>query len=180
LSEAPGIDLKAALNLDRYFENGRSLAPWTMTLVDDGGARPVGPAAVASPTGAVAARPVDLAAQEDSRELRWTKAGALSIEGPKADLSRELTEGFALFVEGRVDQPPAARVTLSFAGVEKDISAALARPGPLRLAIPIHCFTADKGRLASVDNPVRLTAQGPLTLTIKRIGLAAVASQTCP
>lgn len=180
LSEAPGIDIKAALNLDRYFENGRALAPWTLTLADDGGARPLGAGPTASPTGAVSARPVDLAAQEDSRLIRWTKAGALSIDGPKADLSRELTEGFALIVEGRVDQPPSAPVRLSFAGAERDIAPALGRPGPLRLAIPLHCFTSDKTKVTGIDNPVRISASGPVALTIKRIGLAAIADQSCP
>ncbi|URD60895.1 exo 1,3/1,4-beta-D-glucan glucohydrolase [Sphingomonas sp. KRR8] len=180
LSEAPGVDIKAALNLDRYFENGRALAPWTMTLVDDGGARPVGAGPVSSPTGAVSARPVDLAAQEDSRQVRWVNSGSLSIDGPKADLSRELGEGFAVIIEGRVDQPATGPVTLSFAGVAKDVAPAFARAGALRLAIPLHCFTSDQARLMAVDSPVRIKAAAPLTATIKRIGLAAVADQTCP
>ena len=79
LSEAPGIDVTAALNVDRYFEGGRTLAPWTMSLSDTGGARPVASGTVTSPGGLVSSRPTDLGAQEDSRSVRWTGAGTLSL-----------------------------------------------------------------------------------------------------
>ncbi|WP_309610412.1 glycoside hydrolase family 3 N-terminal domain-containing protein, partial [Sphingomonas sp.] len=180
LAETPGIDVKAALNLDRYFENGRALAPWTMSLIDGGGTREVTAGAISSPAGSMTSRPIDLAAQEDSRMVRWTKAGSLSLDGPKSDLSRELLEGFALVIEGRVDQVPTAPVTIAFAGLDRDATAWLAKAGPIRLAVPLHCFTDDKVRLAAVENPVRITTQGSLSLTIKRLGLEAVADQRCP
>jgi len=180
LAEAPGIDISAALNLDRYFQNGRVLAPWSLRLNDSGGMRPVTTGDVASPTGALQSRSVDLAAQEDSRSLRWTGDAALTVEGPRSNLSRELLEGFALVIEGRVDQVPAAPVKIGFAGFERDASSLFGRAGPLRLAIPLHCFTDDKTKLTAVENPLRISTGGPFGLTIRRVGLEAVASQVCP
>ncbi|WP_114228918.1 MULTISPECIES: glycoside hydrolase family 3 protein [Sphingomonas] len=180
LAEAPGIDISAALNLDRYFVDGRTLAPWTLSLMDNGGKRPVATGEVASPTGALRSRSVDLAAQEDSRAVRWTGAGSLLFEGPRSDLSRELLEGFALVIDGRVDQPPAAKVTVGFAGIERDATALLGKPGPLKLAIPLHCFTDDKAKLTAVESPASITTAGAFGLTIKRVALEAVASQRCP
>ena len=180
LAEAPGIDVKAALNLDRYFENGRALVPWTMSLSDEGGKREVTAGVIASPAGTITSRPMDLAAQEDSRMVRWTGDGSLTLDGPKSDLSRELLEGFALVVEGKVEQVPTAPVTLGFAGFDRDVTTLLAKAGPIRLAVPLHCFTDDKTHLTNVENPVRITTQGSFALTIKRLRLEAVADQRCP
>ncbi len=180
LAEAPGIDVAAALNLDHYFEKGLALAPWTMSLSDEGGARPVNGGTVSSPSGKVNSRPVDLAAQEDSRMVRWIGAGTVSFDGPKSDLTREAIEGFALVLDGRVDEPPVAPVKLGFAGIDVDVTSLLGKAGPIRLAIPLHCFTTDMALLTAVENPARITTQGPLALTIKRLGLEAVADQRCP
>ena len=180
LAEAPGIDVTAALNLDQYFANGRTLAPWTMTLVDRDGARPatIGPAA--SPGGLLTSRSVDLAAQEDSRAFNWSGSASVAIEGPGGDLSRELLEGFALIVQGRVDQTPTAPVKLGFAGIDRDISSLVQRPGMTRFIVPLHCFTDDKAKVANVASPFRLTTDGQFALTITRIDLEAVADQRCP
>ena len=180
LAEAPGIDIAAALNLDKYFAKGRTLAPWTMTLNDSDGARPVTTGATTSPGGLLSARSVDLTAQEDSLAFAWTGAASVAIEGPGGDVSRELLEGFALVIHGRVDQPASAPVTLSFAGFDRDISKLVAAKGMTRIVVPLHCFTDDKAKVASVGNPFRLKTDGNFALTVERIELEAVADQRCP
>ncbi|HEX2624767.1 MAG TPA: glycoside hydrolase family 3 protein, partial [Sphingomicrobium sp.] len=60
LSEAPGVDIAKALNVEHYFDRGRALAPWVMSVSDDGGARPVPAGAVSSPNGKVETRGVDM------------------------------------------------------------------------------------------------------------------------
>ena len=180
LTETPGIDVTAALNLDRYFEKGRARSPWTMSLTDEGGTRPVTDGSVTSPAGKLVSLPVDMAAQEDSRQVSWTGAGSLSFDGPKSDLSRELLEGFALVLEGRVDGAPSDPVAIGFAGFNRDATALLAKSGSVRLAVPLHCFTDEKAKLTTVENPVRITTRGSFSLTIKRLGLEAVADQRCP
>jgi beta-glucosidase len=133
----------------------------------------------ASPDGLLTSRSVDLAAQEDSRAITWTGSGSVAIEGPGGDLSRELLEGFALVLDGRIDQSPSAPVKLSFAGIERDITDLVRQPGLMRLVIPLHCFTEDKARVASVVSPFRLTTDGNFALTIRRIDVEAVADQRC-
>ena len=180
LAEAPGIDIAAALNLDRYFAKGRTLAPWTMTLNDGDGARAVTTGATASPGGLLTARSVDLTAQEDSLAFTWKGNASVAIEGPGGDVSRELLEGFALVVQGRIDDVATAPVTLSFAGIDRDISKLVATKGMTRIVVPLHCFTDDKAKVASVGNPFRLKTDGRFALTVEHIDLEAVADQRCP
>ena len=75
LSEAPGVDVAAALNVERYFAAGRALSPGTLTVSDPGGARPVEGPPVTSPAGVVTVRSVDVAAQEDAKRIVWNGQG---------------------------------------------------------------------------------------------------------
>lgn len=183
LSEAPGIDVAAALNVERYFDAGRALDPWTMSVTDQGGARPVANVPVDSPAGVVRTRSVDLAAQEDAKQVTWSGAGrgTLSIGGPAADLTRQLTGAFALVVEARVDSAPTAPVSLSFGDRALDVSARLQKAGTTTVQVPLRCFIATGADIAKIATPFALTTVGKLGLTLARVRLAPISSgDTCP
>lgn len=184
LSEAPGVDIAAALNVERYFDAGRALAPWGMTVSDAGGARPVEAAPVVSPAGALSVRPVDLAAQEDARQFVWSGNGAVAIGGPAADLSRQLNNAFALAIDWRIDTPPAGRVALSFGDRALDISEAVRSAAPRRvsmLQIPLRCFAAAGVDITKVGTPFSLATDGAFGVTIARVRLEPITSaDSCP
>ena len=181
LSEAPGVDIARALNVERYFDRGRALAPWTLTISDDGGARPVPAGAISSPNGKVTTRGVDMGAQENALAVTWKQAGSMSIDGPAVNLDRQLTGAFAIVVDGAVRQPPKGRVTLAVGDRQLDITRLVAKTGPLTLKIPLRCY-ADQGvNFASVGNATRITSDGPFEIALRKIELQPVGEPlTCP
>nr|AGU11727.1 Glycosyl hydrolase family 3 N terminal domain [uncultured organism] len=186
LSEAPGVDIAAALNVDRYFLAGRALDPWTMTLTDAGGARPVVGTATDSPSGALQARSVDLAAQEDAKRLIWTGKGQglVAIAGPAADLNRQLTGAFALAIDWRVDAKPTGRVHLSFGDRAVDITDKVLNLAPGQVAttqVPLRCFVALGADITRIGTPFALSANGLFTATLSRVRLEPITSaDSCP
>ena len=178
-SENPRVDLSAALNLGRYFAAGRTLDPWRMSVSDGGGARPVVAGVVTSPSGALVTRPVDVAAQEDSRRFSWNGEGAVSIDGPAGNLDAQAAE--SLVVSLVVDQPATGPVMLSFADTAIDIGDRLKARGPVTVAIPLRCFTAKGARTGSVFNAFRLSTKTPLVLTLRSVALDhPAAAERCP
>ena len=184
LSEAPGIDVAAALNVERYFAAGRALSPWTMAISDSGGSRPVESGPLTSPSGALSARSVDVGAQEDAKQFEWSGTGqaAVAISGPAADLSRQLNNAFALTIDWRVDSPPAKRVVLSLGDKGLDVTAivrSVPRDRVATTAIPLRCFVgADFPKLGS---PFTLATDGALRVTLVQVRLEPITSaDTCP
>jgi beta-glucosidase len=186
LSENAGVDMTAALSVDRYFAGGRALSPWTMVVSDSGGARPVAGGTATSPAGIVAVRPVDLAAQEDGRQLTWNGrgSGGAAISGPFADLSKQAAEGQALVIDWRIDAAPSARVSLDFGERGVDITPAL-RAAPtasvVSTAVPLRCFVEAGADMARVGTPFAVSTEGTLTFSLARVRLSPVASTVvCP
>ncbi len=175
LSEGMGVDLDAALNLGRYFAAGRVLSPWAMTIADGGGARPVTGGTARTPLGSVETRPVDIAAQEDSRAVTWSGPGSVSIDGPAVDLGQQARSGDALTVDMVVQRPPRGKVTLALGNVPIDLTARLAATGPVTLGIPLRCF-ADKGAaIGALGNAMRIDADAPLAIILRSVRLAPAA-----
>lgn len=183
LSEDPGVDIAAALNVDRYFNAGRALSPWAMAVSDAGGARPVDSAPVDSPAGAITTRSVDLTAQEDAKQIVWTGKGqgTLSIAGPAADLNRQLTGAFALAIDWRVDTGPTRPVTLGFGDRPIDITAQL-KPGQVTTTqIPLRCFTEAGADITRIGTPFSVATDGTFGVTLARVRLEPITSSTaCP
>jgi len=186
LSEVPGVDIAAALNVERYFAAGRALAPWTLTVSDAGGARPVEGSAVTSPSGTVSIRSVDLAAQEDAKQIVWNGqgSGAVALGGPAADVSRQLNNAFALAIDWRIDRAPSGRVALSFADRALDITSLVRSAATAKVVttyVPLRCFAAAGADVTKVGAPFSLATEGSLGLTLARVRLEPVTSgDTCP
>jgi beta-glucosidase len=158
LSEDPKVDLAALASEDSYMLRGKVLMPWRLGV-----------------DSAVTARAVDLSAQEDARQFRWTAPGAIAIDGPPVSLSRQGTGGFALQLDWRIDAPATGPVQLSLGGATLDISAALrALPQgqPAKLDIPLACFAAAGADLAHVGTPLRLAAPRGFVMTLRTARLS--------
>jgi len=184
LSEELGIDVAAALNVETYFAGGRARAPWALTVTDAGGARPVESAPVTSPGGLIAARSVDVKAQEDGKSFVWTGPASFHLSGPYADLSRQLNNSFALRVEWRVDALGTGPVTVALGGQAFDVSDWVkgAPQGQVSsFRIPLRCFADAGANLQKLDYALSVTADKGFAATLLHTNVQAVGENLpCP
>ena len=169
LDEDPKVDVAMAVNATGYFVRGRARAPWSMSVVDAGGARPAEASSAASPLNLVAVRSVDVKAQEDGKAIVWNGAGSIAIAGPPADMSRYAATPHALRIEWRIDAASAAKVTLAFGEQAIDISNAVAA-APLgqlsTISVPLRCFVAAGVDLTRVGSAVQINAGAGFATTL--------------
>ena len=178
LSEESGVVGEIG-SVDRYFVDGRYVAPWALMLADAGGQnKPGSVQAATSPRDAVSVRPVDDLAQESGQQFAFSGAGAGSakIWGTPIDVSRQANGEMALSFRYRVDAAPASSVALSVGQGRVDMSAILgAAPlGEWRsLKVRLSCFRDAGADLTAVDTPFQIETAGALTLSVSEIRLAA-------
>jgi beta-glucosidase len=184
LSEELGVDIAAALNVENFFSGGRARAPWVLSITDAGGKRPVESAPIASPGGMIAARSVDVRAQEDGKSFAWTGPATLELTGPYADLSRQLSNSFALRVDWRIDATGSAPVSLALGGKAFDISA-LVKAAPKgqvsTIKVPLRCFADAGANLRQVDYAVSIASDKGFAATLLNTNVEAVGENLpCP
>ncbi|KTE05352.1 glycoside hydrolase family 3 protein [Sphingopyxis sp. H115] len=184
LSEELGVDISAALNVENFFSGGRARAPWVLSITDAGGKRPVESAPIASPGGMIAARSVDVRAQEDGKSFTWSGPATLELTGPYADLSRQLNNSFALRVDWRIDAAGGAPVSLALGGKAFDVSEivkAAAQGQVSTIKVPLRCFADAGGNLRQVDNAVTVKADKGFAATLLNTNVEAVGENLpCP
>ncbi|MBE1525569.1 beta-glucosidase [Sphingopyxis sp. OAS728] len=184
LSEELGVDIAAALNVENFFSGGRARAPWVLSITDAGGKRPVESGPITSPGGMIAARSVDVRAQEDGKSFTWTGPATLELTGPYADLSRQLNNSFALRVDWRIDAAGGAPVSLALGGKAFDISA-LVKAAPKgqvsTIKVPLRCFADAGANLKQVDYAVSIAGDKGFAATLLNTNVEAVGENLpCP
>ncbi|WP_439567381.1 glycoside hydrolase family 3 N-terminal domain-containing protein [Sphingopyxis sp.] len=184
LSEELRVDIARALNVENFFSGGRARAPWALTVTDAGGSRPVESPPTASPGGLIAARSVDVRAQEDGKAFIWTGPAALHLSGPYADLSRQLNNSFALRIEWRIDALGAAPVQVALGGKAFDVSALVnaAPKGQVStIRVPLRCFADAGANLQRVDYALSVQAGNGFAATLLNTNVEAVGTNLpCP
>ena len=184
LSEDPGVDVAAMMNVENFFSGGRARAPWTLSIADAGGSRQVESAPLDSSYGLLQTRSVDVQAQEDGKSFVWTGPATVNLSGPVADLTRQLNNSFALRLDWRIDAKGGAPVTLAFGGVAVNIDALLAsapegQVGTIK--VPLRCFADGGANVQRVDYPVSLTADKGFAATLLAAKVEAVGENlSCP
>jgi beta-glucosidase len=115
-------------------------------------------------------RTVDAGAQENGRRLDWTGKGAMRIEGPPIDLSRQATGDMAISIRYRVETAPTGKVALAIAcgdgcGGSVDITPLLSPADNWRaLTIKLTCLRDAGADMTRVTSPFTLAAEGRLAL----------------
>ena len=184
LSEELGVDITEALNVENFFTGGRARAPWALTVTDAGGSRPVESPPVSSPGGLIAARSVDVRAQEDGKAFVWTGPAALHLSGPYADLSRQLHNSFALRIDWRIDAVGAAPVQIALGGKAFDVSdrvKAAAKGQVSTIKVPLRCFADAGANLQRVDYALSVQADKGFAATLLNTNVEAVGQNLpCP
>ena len=160
VNEDPHVDLVASASEGVYFALGKVPSPWHISL-DPG----------------IAARAVDLGAQEDAQQFSWSESGAIGIDGPPVDLMRQLDEEFALKLEGRLDAA-AGPIAVTMAGATLKVTPTA---GPLTLRIPLRCFKDAGADFKAVGTPLRIAGDKGLVLTLRGASIEGVGqTYACP
>jgi beta-glucosidase len=184
LSEELGVDIAAALNVENFFSGGRARAPWVLSITDAGGKRPVESAPITSPGGMIAARSVDVRAQEDGKSFTWSGPATLELTGPYADLSRQLNNSFVLRIDWRIDAIGSAPVSLALGGKAFDISDAVksATKGQVStIKVPLRCFADAGANLRQVDYAATIQSDKGFAATLLNTNVEAVGENLpCP
>ena len=167
VNEDPRVDLSAAASDNLWFNRGVAPSPWHLGLDN-----------------AVTARSVDLAAQEDARQFTWAAPGALAIDGPPVDLTRQADEGFEVRLDWRIDALPAGLIKVSVGTGSLDV-ASLLRLAPqgavTQTRIPLRCFADAGANLKQVGTPLRITAPQGFVVTLSNARVEATGSVVpCP
>lgn len=158
LGEDPRLDLAAYDTTTTFIRRGVVPVPWYLTA-----------------DGVVAHRPVDLSAQEDAREFRWSGQGKFSIEGTPVDLSKQGAGGADLVLDWRLDRPGNGPVRLALGGGALDLRGLIGSWAAGSIAetrIPLRCFVANGANLASVGGPLRIDAGPGFGVTIRTVRIA--------
>lgn len=167
VNEDPRLDLSAYDTSSIFFQRGKAPAPWHL-----------------SSDGAVAARGVDVSAQEDARQFTWNGSGRLAIEGPEVNLSAKAASEGSLLIEWRVDRLGTGPVRLTLGGGTLDLGPTVQRAKPgtvIETRIALKCFADAGGKLDKVGQPVRIDAGSGYVFTLRNVRVdGAKAAGTCP
>lgn len=185
LSEDSGVagDISS---IDRYFVEGRFVAPWGLALRDGGGELWLGgDARGASPRGGVTSLPADGLTQESARSLVFAAEGGQAIiVGPAVDLQRQANGELTLAFRYRVDARPEKSVALMLGDARRDLTSlfAAAPVGEWRsIKVRLSCMRDAGANVAAVDRPWGLSASGSFTVTVESIRLLPNDGDTvCP
>jgi len=185
LSEASGV-AGSASSLDRYFVDGRFVAPWSLMLRDDGGEFRLGGESVgASPRGGVSVRSTDGAGQESARALTFGGAGGHAvISASPVDLTRQSNGEMAIAFRYRIDSRPHAPVLLTLGAGRVDVTA-IFNAAPLgewrTLKVRLSCLAEHGADVAAVDQPWGLRTSSAFGVTVEDIRLGSNEGDTvCP
>lgn len=188
LSEDSGVG-EAGSSVDRYFVDGRFIAPWSLMLRDAGGEFRLGQEPQGrSPRGAVTVTTSDGRGQESARVLTFDvptgqTAQALIAAAP-VDLTRQSNGEMAIAFRYRVDAAPRGKtsVTLGTGSVDVTSIFAAAPVGEWRtIKIRLSCLRDAGAVVAAVDQPWGLQSDGALTVAVEDIRLASNEGDTvCP
>ena len=185
LSEDSGV-VSTGSSLDRYFVDGRFVAPWSLMLRDAGGDFRLGAEkAGASPRGGVSVRSTDGAGQESARALAVSPAGGMAmIVAQPVDLTRQSNGEMAIAFRYRVDAAPVGPVQLALGDGQVDLTS-LFKAAPLgewrTLKVRLSCLRDAGANLAAVEQPWGLRSNGAFAVTVENIRLASNEGDTvCP
>lgn len=177
LSEDSGV-VGSGSNLDRYFVDGRFVAPWSLMLRDAGGEFRLGAEkSGASPRGGVSVRSTDGAGQESARALTFSQNGGQAlIAAQPVDLTRQSNGEMAIAFRYRVDARPRGAVFLTLGAGSVDITGLIgaAPVGEWRtLKVRLSCLRERGADIAAVDQPWGLRTNADFAVTVEDIRLAS-------
>jgi beta-glucosidase len=181
---------EAASSLDRYFESGRTVAPW-MVQVNNGGLTTTDAAIAESSAGPLTIASLDHTKQEDALLASWSGAGSGRIvigANAPVDLSRQANGDMSLTFDVRVDEAPGGPAVLALGDAQHrgalDIAPLLqqrAGQGWGVMAVRLSCFGAAGADLSAVSRPFELSSAAHMRLGLGAVRIApSTGAASCP
>ena len=169
LAEASGV---LPGGVERFLADGRIIPPWSLSLKDASGTVRAGQSRqAATPGGGSRYAVVDGSAQESGRSLVFAGAGQVSLSGKPVSLTAQAQQGLALRIRYRLDAKASSPASVGLAGGALDLP--LTEVGAWKTTeVALACLAKAGADLAAVSEPFKLTATGPLSLTLEDIRLA--------
>lgn len=168
-----------ASNVERYFESGKVIEPWSMNLIDGGETVIVKKTREVSAGGNLAVVSEDDAAQEDIRTLKFTGPAEFRISGPAVNLSRQSTGDMALYLRYRINEYAGKQASLGIEGVGGVVmplpldQIASGTPGEWKeVSVKLSCYGEAKN-LESVVSPVIIKSAGGLSISISDVKIVS-------
>ncbi|GIL41675.1 glycoside hydrolase family 3 protein [Roseiterribacter gracilis] len=189
LPEDPGVSQVAQLDRWSFFRRGRAAGSWSLFAGDKDGEERVTATRQSSAGKIVDVHAIDIAQQEDAKQVTWSGGGegSIWIEGRAIDLSSQAQNGAVVAMRVKLDAPPTDRVKWDVTcgkscGASIDVTDALraAPPGEwTMLKVKLACFAG--ADLTKLERPMQLITSGKLTLTFTELKLDNDASGAiCP
>jgi beta-glucosidase len=180
LSEDSGLANNNIVNTDNYFTKGRTRAPWSIYLTDNGGSVKIDGNGK-SPSGAITQTTIDTTGQESGRQLvfKGVSGSNMRLEGERVNLSRQTTGDMVIRIHYRLDTPVNGAVLLGmgrdpFVKQQGDISAFLKRAKIgewAYLNVRLSCFKEIGTDMTQVAMPFYLGTDAPLSISYDEISL---------
>ncbi|GAB3341295.1 glycoside hydrolase family 3 protein [Marilutibacter aestuarii] len=136
----------------------------------------------ALPDGSLRMTSVDHGAQEDARRIEWTAAGSWRLDlNTVSDITPESEEGRVLQLNARLDKAPTGAASVAIGCGEACLGEVAVgdwlRSLPVgewtTLAIPLQCLAVAGTDMHKVAMPMRISADGPMAMSVSRVSLAA-------
>jgi beta-glucosidase len=180
LSVRSAVALAPAVSARRFFSAGHSGAGWHWAVLHGHTQERIPHGVGRAAAGAVTLGALDWRRQEDARRLSWTGAAAAAVVltgATPVNLTRQANGQMVLAMHYRLEQSPAASVTLSMAcGVHCAGAVPLTnllRRAPVgrwqQLRIPLACFARAGANMSRIDTPFAIRSTGRLTLAVADI-----------
>ena len=152
VNEDPRVAMTVA-NDNVWVRAGKVLEPWRL-----------------SAAAGITVTTTDLTAQEDARRIAWNADGTLQLDGPPANLRRQLDESFVVRLDWQVNSAGQGRVAYAFGGIALDITAlvsAAPKDKVSTLRIPLRCFADGGAKLDAVTQPLQIRAGQGFVATLR-------------
>jgi len=176
LRENSGLASAASNTAGDLIAFGDAAENWTILLRDAGGDTQPNDGRGESTTGSLQIQPADRDVQEDSAILTWSGAGSLVLSGPTVDLALASDEGLALAMNYQVISAGATTVSLGMGSGAIDITSSINENngrGWQRSLVKLSCFREQGASMESIDEPLRIAADGPLILQLSSVRVVA-------
>ncbi len=176
LSEDPGISGDRDASAGNIIVLGHPAGHWAINLKDKDGIMLISDVRGQSASGRLRIVPADYEIQEDTFIASWSGPARLVIEGKPADFQRQASENQALELHYQVLRAESSSATISMGGGTLELAEqfiAKSGKGWQTSHISLSCFVNAGAQLQAVNEPLVISADGPLQLQVKSARIVA-------
>jgi len=167
--EIPAAELNSGVDL---VLRGKTVGNWQLNLRDANGEITIADLSGTSPGGQLDVVPADNQIQEDTFVATWNGAASLVIKGAPTDFGQQIAENQVLEIIYQVIAADVHKASLAVGQGVIDVTDALnsqSSAGWQTSRIRLACFAGLGAEMASISEPMVITAEGSLKLQIASV-----------